>query len=269
MNEALEALTQFITRLENTETEERKELLKSLVQSPKSSKLLSTKIESMFEILTHINPGKFCAVVLGKDLTTFLYRNEAQNYFNPCTRKDALTSGYLGSIFGLAVFTDSYYSPSESVLSGMDAYLIPVEVLTALLKQKSANHRILDGHIVCSSEDNPSITVIDEPGADGANHHYRIGNVDLTKNGTYQPSEDSTSLNIYFQNGTIPENGLNGVTIEALLEICADRLRSFQAGKYGCKENAVALTHIEEAQNSLNRRTISRIRRNVEGKHEV
>lgn len=72
-----------------------------------------------------------------------------------------------------------------------------------------------------------------------------------------------------FQNGPIPESGVNGVTHEVLLAIVADRLRSFQKGPYACKANACALTHIEEAQHWLQQRTIERMRRGVEGTHTV
>jgi len=75
-------------------------------------------------------------------------------------------------------------------------------------------------------------------------------------------------LVVLFQNGTIPENGVNGVTHEVLLAIVADRLRSFQAGAFACKANACALTHIEEAQHWLQQRTIERMRRGVEGTHQ-
>ena len=42
----------------------------------------------------------------------------------------------------------------------------------------------------------------------------------------------------------------------------------FQDGEYRCKENACALTHIEEAQHWLQQRTIERMRRGVEGTHK-
>ena len=50
-----------------------------------------------------------------------------------------------------------------------------------------------------------------------------------------------------------------------LLEIVRDRLRAFQAGPYSCRENACALTHIEEALMWLNRRAEDRAERNVLG----
>jgi hypothetical protein len=81
-----------------------------------------------------------------------------------------------------------------------------------------------------------------------------------------QSSYDSAT--ILFQNGPISEKGVNGITQEVLLAIVADRLRSFQAGPFACRENALALTKIEEAQHWLQQRTLSRMRRGVEGTHE-
>ena len=50
-----------------------------------------------------------------------------------------------------------------------------------------------------------------------------------------------------------------------LLEIVRDQLRAFQAGPFSCRENACALTHIEEALMWLNRRAEDRAERNVLG----
>ena len=58
----------------------------------------------------------------------------------------------------------------------------------------------------------------------------------------------------------------HGVIDTDLLEIVRDRLKSFQAGPFSSRENACALTHIEEALMWLNRRVEDRIERNVLGK---
>lgn len=65
------------------------------------------------------------------------------------------------------------------------------------------------------------------------------------------------ALSIQFQNGPIKEVGVNGCTHEVLLAIVIDRLKSFQAGPYACRENALALTKIQEAQMWLLSRTVS------------
>lgn len=72
---------------------------------------------------------------------------------------------------------------------------------------------------------------------------------------------------ILFQNGPIAENGVNGVTQEVLLAIIIDRLESFQKGPFACRDNAVALTHLETAKLWLFKRTLDRMQRGVEGTH--
>jgi hypothetical protein len=128
--------------------------------------------------------------------------------------------------------------------------------------------RFIDDHKVNPANDTLTIAVSDEPGAGGANHRYEISGFATERNASHKDDSDA-ELVILFQNGTIPENGVNGVTQEALLAIVADRLRSFQAGPFACKENACALTHIEEAMHWLQQRTIKRMRRGVEGTHQL
>lgn len=123
--------------------------------------------------------------------------------------------------------------------------------------------RKLDGHKVNPANDILEVIVMDAEGAGGAHHHYQAY-VDPNPG-----NEKGFKADIHFQNGPIGENGVNGLTHEALLEIVADRLRSFQKGPYSCKENACALTHIEEAQHWLQQRTIARMRRGVEGTHKA
>jgi hypothetical protein len=133
--------------------------------------------------------------------------------------------------------------------------------------------RTLSDHIVSGDQAvQLQIAVTDEPGAGGANHRYEVTGFDTSTN----PSSDAfahgmknvqSCLLVLFQNGPIKESGVNGVTQEALLAIVIDRLRSFQTGPFSCRENAIALTHCEEALMWLQRRTIARIKRGVEGTH--
>jgi hypothetical protein len=132
--------------------------------------------------------------------------------------------------------------------------------------------RMLTDHIVNPANDKLAIVARDEPGAGGANHLYRITGFDSSTNAS-DPwvaiyGSPATNSHVLFQNGPINEVGVNGVTHEALLAIIADRLRSFQAGPFACRENALALTKIEEAQMWLQRRTLERMRRGVEGTHQ-
>lgn len=60
---------------------------------------------------------------------------------------------------------------------------------------------------------------------------------------------------------------VNGVMIENLLAICADRLQTHQDSKYACDENQDALDHIKMAVAALKSRTAKREERKVEGTH--
>lgn len=132
--------------------------------------------------------------------------------------------------------------------------------------------RTIEDHKVNPANDTLSITVMDEPGAGGACHHYQIAGFDTATNASdpfvNHHGESAGYSTILFQNGPINDMGVNGITHEALLAIVADRLRSFQSGPFACKANACALTHVEEAQHWLQQRTIERMRRGVEGTHQ-
>lgn len=58
---------------------------------------------------------------------------------------------------------------------------------------------------------------------------------------------------------------VNGTTNEEVLAVLIDRLNFLQS-KFPCRENAVAITHIETALLWLNHRTANRVKRGVEGK---
>jgi len=118
--------------------------------------------------------------------------------------------------------------------------------------------RFINTHKLAPDENTVDIQVCDEPGPGGANHFYRI----------LIPSHGNARYNdirITFQNGPVAEVGHNGATQEALIAICIDRLRSFQAGPFSCRENALALTKLEEALHWLQSRTRDRQWRGVEG----
>lgn len=112
------------------------------------------------------------------------------------------------------------------------------------------------------------ISVLDQPGDGGANHLYGIyGFHSATNPSADSGMKDETCVKLLFQHGPISDKGVNGVTIEALLAIVQDRLAGFQGGPFACRENAIALTKVEEAMLWLAKRTTDRIRRGVEGTH--
>lgn len=75
------------------------------------------------------------------------------------------------------------------------------------------------------------------------------------------------SYDIKFQDGTISDNGKNSLQVEEALQQCVDRLNEYQS-EVPCRENAVAITHIETAILWLNKRTQDRLSRGVEGTKE-
>jgi hypothetical protein len=104
------------------------------------------------------------------------------------------------------------------------------------------------------------VAAVDDPGVGGAHHQYRISGVQGPLDHHPIPTID-----LRFQNGAVDEVGANGITNESLLAIVIDRLQGFQSGPFKCRENALALTKLEEAMHWLHHRTRERSARGVEG----
>lgn len=105
------------------------------------------------------------------------------------------------------------------------------------------------------------VYAVDDIGIGSASHIYRVSPLGCDEWGNQYPSQDIT-----FQHG--PRNDPNskpGVLDTDLLEIVRDRLKGFQSGEYSCRENACALTHIEEALMWLAKRAADRAERGVLG----
>lgn len=103
-----------------------------------------------------------------------------------------------------------------------------------------------------------------EPGPGGALHDYVIYKAEQAP-GTPREAVGC----ILFQRGARKDpEARNGVLDTDLLEIVRDRLKAFQAGEFATRENACALTHIEEALLWMNKRVEDRIERNVLGTME-
>lgn len=119
--------------------------------------------------------------------------------------------------------------------------------------------RQLHDHKVNGLNEAIEINVLDEAGSGGANHIYSL---------VVKPDGRASFVEciLHFQNGPIkgPED-MNGITNEALMAVLIDRMRGFQGGQFACRENALALTHLEEALMWLQKRTRDRMARGVEG----
>lgn len=107
-----------------------------------------------------------------------------------------------------------------------------------------------DGHGL-----NESIYIeADAADASGASHHYVLS------------IEGVPVGRLQFQQGPRNVEGSTpGITEAALLAILIDRLRCFNAGPFACRENAIQITHLEEALHWTKARADARAKRGVLG----
>ena len=70
---------------------------------------------------------------------------------------------------------------------------------------------------------------------------------------------------IKWQLGPVGDVGINGTTVEDVIEVCIARIAAFNAGPFRCRENSLAITAMEEARNWLLQRTRARQEQGVEG----
>lgn len=109
------------------------------------------------------------------------------------------------------------------------------------------------------------IYVADKKGNGGANHKYQIDRIIMLNGNRHY----ERLLDVNFQNGARNEDGSeHGIIDSDLIEIVKHRLEAFQEGPYSSRENALVLTHLEEALMWMNRRVEDRIERNVLGKNK-
>ena len=75
-------------------------------------------------------------------------------------------------------------------------------------------------------------------------------------------------IRIKFQAGPLPK-GINGCSIEDVIDILIARLEGFQKSDFRCRDNALAITHLEDAKLRLLYRTQKRQSQGVEGTMQV
>lgn len=82
--------------------------------------------------------------------------------------------------------------------------------------------------------------------------------------GSFRPEGPSQEVSFYKLN----EDGTHehGTTLEEMLRVCIERLKALNE-RFSCRENAIAITKMQEALLWLNERTRERRERGVEGKH--
>ena len=130
--------------------------------------------------------------------------------------------------------------------------------------------KTLTSHRVNGLNEALAIKVLDESGQRNVCHNYQIQPVEGANES--DPAKASrlarATCRVQFQNGSIKEEGVNGVSNEALLAIVEHRLQGFQAGDFACRENAIALVRLQECMMWLQKRTRDRVARGVEGTHQ-
>ena len=84
-------------------------------------------------------------------------------------------------------------------------------------------------------------------------------------------SVNGCGLSIQWQNGPLGEGDSraspNGAFVETVIAAALQRLQHYQGGKFNCRENALAITKLEESLHWLQSRTSRRQADGVEGTH--
>lgn len=79
-------------------------------------------------------------------------------------------------------------------------------------------------------------------------------------------------FSISWQNGPLAVDGVrrepNGAFVEDVIAAALGRIQHYQETRFKCRENALAITKLEEAMHWLDHRTRDRERRGVEGTHQ-
>lgn len=82
-----------------------------------------------------------------------------------------------------------------------------------------------------------------------------------------------TELAIEWQNGPlgrgVDRKEPNGAFVETVIAAAKQRIEYYQGSGFACRENAIAITKLDEALMWLNKRTQDREARQVEGTHTV
>lgn len=110
---------------------------------------------------------------------------------------------------------------------------------------------------------NDAIEIIrDAPDAEkggNASHNYTVYRTD-------NPEADYTVGTLRFQQGPRDDpRSIDGLTDGAVMAVLLDRYRGFQSGPFACRENAIIITHMEEALMWMQKRARDRAARGVLG----
>lgn len=95
---------------------------------------------------------------------------------------------------------------------------------------------------------------------------------DLQTNAPAGGVVSGTGFSVNWQDGPLMMGGVrrdpNGAFVEDLIKVSINRIQFYQDSRFSCRENAIAITKLEEALHRLHDRTERRTEEGVEGTHE-
>jgi hypothetical protein len=137
----------------------------------------------------------------------------------------------------------------------------PIEIEIEV--KQGSNFQAAEAHIIHTDHNGLAVEAV-----------FGLATIDTDDNGTVEVDVESGSLYLVridgrdmvvpFQNGTVSERGVNGLTNEALLAILIHRTTVLN-NKFPCAENQDAITHMQAALTCFEARTNRRIAKGIEG----
>lgn len=93
---------------------------------------------------------------------------------------------------------------------------------------------------------------------------YKWFEKDIRPNNFVYVRHDVNSISFTIQNGPVKENGVNGCQVDTIIHAAKAILEGLNKN-FSCRENALAITKLDEALHWLEHRTKERNKRGVEG----
>ena len=91
---------------------------------------------------------------------------------------------------------------------------------------------------------------------------------DIRPNHFIYVRQDKNSLSFTLQDGPVKENGINGCQVDTVIETAKIIIEGLNK-QFPCRENAIALTKLDEALMWLGKRKADREKRGVEGRSVI
>lgn len=113
------------------------------------------------------------------------------------------------------------------------------------------------------------IDVKDEPSHAHCCHRYELSGFDTISNPSIDLPHDRVKptdhVTIFLQQDAVQHRGRNGVTMEALIAICADHLMGLQSGPFSTPGNAEVLEHLLKSLEIMKTNTAKSVSLGVHG----